>query len=323
MFVYLPHMLPTSISDKRILLSVLNWGMGHVSRSIGLVDQLIQQGNTVVIACDEKQRGIFSQYFDTVEFIEHQGYPFQFGGKGRFGWDLTKDFFSLYRAVSNEPSQVDYFVGKYQIDIVLSDHRYGFRSTKAPSIFITHQVSLPLRWYTVLAGRLHRTWMNKFTHIWVMDTQSNPMAGRLSNPGKLKNAHYIGWYSRFSLYSIPSNKTLANVLVASGPLIYAQQLVDAVTNSWNVNDELLVLCDEAVNVPAEFQKVSGDWRKQDEILLEAQHVISRSGYSTLMDIAELKCKSRLIPTPGQAEQVYLASLHENQKRTIFSELPSL
>ena len=39
---------------------------------------------------------------------------------------------------------------------------------------------------------------------------------------------------------------------------------------------------------------------------EASVVISRCGYSTVMDLASVKTKSILIPTPGQTEQEYLA-----------------
>lgn len=38
---------------------------------------------------------------------------------------------------------------------------------------------------------------------------------------------------------------------------------------------------------------------------KAEWVISRSGYSTVMDIAMLGKKAILVPTPGQPEQEYL------------------
>jgi UDP-N-acetylglucosamine:LPS N-acetylglucosamine transferase len=41
--------------------------------------------------------------------------------------------------------------------------------------------------------------------------------------------------------------------------------------------------------------------------MKAEFIISRSGYSTVMDIAALRKKSILIPTPGQTEQEYLGS----------------
>jgi predicted glycosyltransferase len=39
---------------------------------------------------------------------------------------------------------------------------------------------------------------------------------------------------------------------------------------------------------------------------KADIVVARCGYSTIMDLAVLKKKSILIPTPGQTEQEYLA-----------------
>jgi predicted glycosyltransferase len=43
-----------------------------------------------------------------------------------------------------------------------------------------------------------------------------------------------------------------------------------------------------------------------ELLLQADHITCRSGYSTLMDLVTLGVKAELIPTPGQTEQEYLA-----------------
>ena len=45
-------------------------------------------------------------------------------------------------------------------------------------------------------------------------------------------------------------------------------------------------------------------------LMGAKQIIARSGYSTIMDLAALGLlnRSELIPTPGQPEQEYLATL---------------
>ena len=47
-------------------------------------------------------------------------------------------------------------------------------------------------------------------------------------------------------------------------------------------------------------------RMLSEKINQASFVISRCGYSTVMDLAVLEKKSILIPTPGQTEQEYLA-----------------
>jgi hypothetical protein len=54
--------------------------------------------------------------------------------------------------------------------------------------------------------------------------------------------------------------------------------------------------------------------KDDELasfLLGSKKIISRSGYSTIMDLDALNCldKAEFIPTPGQTEQEYLYSIH--------------
>jgi UDP-N-acetylglucosamine:LPS N-acetylglucosamine transferase len=45
---------------------------------------------------------------------------------------------------------------------------------------------------------------------------------------------------------------------------------------------------------------------------ESEYVISRSGYTTVMDVCKLQKKSILIPTPGQTEQEYLAAHLQKQ-----------
>jgi UDP-N-acetylglucosamine transferase subunit ALG13 len=44
----------------------------------------------------------------------------------------------------------------------------------------------------------------------------------------------------------------------------------------------------------------------EKIILQSKIVISRSGYTSLMDLGKLKKQVILIPTPGQSEQQYLA-----------------
>ena len=42
------------------------------------------------------------------------------------------------------------------------------------------------------------------------------------------------------------------------------------------------------------------------VLLSSEHIVCRSGYSTIMDLQQLNLKATFIPTPGQTEQEYLA-----------------
>ena len=55
----------------------------------------------------------------------------------------------------------------------------------------------------------------------------------------------------------------------------------------------------------------------NEWLLKAKLVLSRPGYSTVMDLAQLGKKAVFVPTPGQTEQEYLAERMKEQKISPF------
>jgi uncharacterized protein (TIGR00661 family) len=57
----------------------------------------------------------------------------------------------------------------------------------------------------------------------------------------------------------------------------------------------------------------------DELQAEvasAELIISRSGYSTVMDLAAMGKKAVFVPTPGQTEQEYLAKLFDGRKQHV-------
>ena len=50
----------------------------------------------------------------------------------------------------------------------------------------------------------------------------------------------------------------------------------------------------------------------EKTINESELILSRSGYTTIMDLAELEKKAFFIPTPGQFEQEYLAKYLEEK-----------
>ncbi len=292
---------PADISNQRILISVLNWGMGHVARSIGLIHLLIQNENKIFIAGDDKQLSIFKEYFPDCVFIQHDAYPFKFKGKGNFALDLILQSKNLFTRMKREKKEVENYVRIHRIDMVLSDHRYGFIHSTIPTVFITHQLNLPLKWYQKGAQRLHLKMMQSFSYIWVMDDEKHSFAGKLSENLYGLDVIYIGPFSRFTMYQLEKRKKDKIVFIASGPTVYAEQFEDDRFAREAMNDSILLSTNN---------KDFPTWKEKDEIILSAKKIISRSGYSTIMDAHFLKCETDLYPTKGQAEQEYLASLHQ-------------
>jgi predicted glycosyltransferase len=306
-------MLPDEIRNKRILLSPLNWGMGHVARCIPLIDLLLKNKNEVFVAADKNQQHILKDYFPDLIYIDHEGYPFRFGSKGNFNADLLMQFLPLKKRLKNELKDVDRIVDEHSIDIVISDHRYGFRSKKVHSICLTHQLNLPIRWYEGWVQRTHTSYLSQFDEIWVPDFENSELSGELSRNKSGMKVSYIGSLSRFSLYNLPKEKDLDNVIIVSGPEVYARQFILEQLKVHKENVGLVYLIAPTSILPTETNsniqfQASDDWKKCDALILRAKKITSRSGYSTLMDLSVLKTPFSISPTPGQREQEFLFNL---------------
>lgn len=290
-----------SIKNQRILLSFLSWGKGHLSRCIDVCRKLALQNNTIIVACTGEDFEILRQYIPSAIHVPFVDYPFTFSGKGNFTNDLWKSRKALTEFIKREHNEVEQLVKIHDIDLVISDHRYGFRSKSVTSIFITHQVKLALKWWQFPAQIIHKRWMKQFSFIWIMDDEQNSLAGKLSKKGKLKNTFYIGHFSRFEEKN--EGKTI-ELGVCNGPYPYNLQLLEKLVQ----NPDIDVIIS---SIPHQDKRViqPTDWEKTDELFYRAKKIHSYCGYSTLMDLKRLKCNGALIPTLGQTEQEYLYKLH--------------
>jgi len=300
------------VFDQTILYACNDWGLGHIARSIPIIEQLVSQNNTIYFAGNKKQNAIVLEYFPTIQYVSLDGYNFRFSGSGKWSFEMASNFFRLKRKMYDEFEFVKTFCQKYPISLVISDHRYAFRKRDIPSIFITHQVTLPLKGLQKTANYWHIKQLKKFTAIWVLDDEKHTYAGTLSVSSITLPIYYIGIQSRFS--SIRKPKEDFVLAVISGPEPYASQLfMEIVQFASNTNQPIKCICSEKyklVDFPSNLEVLDGlSWKEMDVLFYRCDSIISRSGYTTIMDVIRLGKKAMFIPTPGQLEQVYLAELH--------------
>ncbi|MNJ82678.1 hypothetical protein D3C87_00820 [compost metagenome] len=297
--------VPAELSQERILFACLDWGSGHVARSISLLQQLLRQGNQLFIYCTPAQKALFESYEIVADYILTEGFRFRFTGDGNFTSEMRRNAFRFFTHIRQERIQAEKLVEEYRISIVLSDHCYGFRSGKAASFFITHQVSLPPKagWF---AQRIHRKWMNQFDGVWIMDDPDKRLGGSLSESNE--KSVYIGFYSRFEEQeiSVVPNKIVG---IVSGPEPYSEQLFHWIIEKYG-NENLILIAPKVYAKTPENVRLINDWLLADQEIASAEIIVSRNGYSTLMDLQFLNKKAVLISTPGQLEQEYLAEIHE-------------
>ena len=312
-----------NIKQKRILFSPLNWGLGHVTRSIPVIKKLVKN-NEVIICCDEAQEKFYREYFKDIWYIPHKGYPFSFTGSGNWTKEMLQNFKQLRKFKKAEQIQTEKWVKEFKIDIVISDQRYGFYSKKVKSIFITHQVNLPLKFGLLHPGQwLNKFNINNFNEVWIPDFENYALSGKMSKVRR-KKYHFIGPQTRFSSKKKKKDKKYKFLCIISGPNPYAQKLYDELVEQLSERKEksLMVVPDyvDTGKIPIEgnLTYVTSPTLKAFESLFDcSEYVVSRAGYSTLMDLQVTKNKAILIPTPGQHEQVYLAELHKEHKDWVF------
>ena len=129
-------MIPQKISDKRILISSLNWGMGHVARCIPLINKLKNNNNKIWIAASLSQQNVFKAYFPELHYLPLLDYPFKFSEKRSFVKSMIISAISLYSRLIKEKRKVDEWQRLHNFDFIITDQRYSFRSPNCISIFL-------------------------------------------------------------------------------------------------------------------------------------------------------------------------------------------
>lgn len=302
----------TDVFGQTILFACNDWGFGHVARSIPIIEQLVTQNNTMYFAGNKKQNAIIEEYFPSIHFVTLDGYDFRFSGSGKWSYEMATNFFRFKHLISNEFDFVNSFCLSNPITLIISDHRYGFRNHKIPSIFITHQVTLPLEGIQKIANYWHVKQLSKFTSIWVLDDEKHTFAGKMSTSTIILPLYYIGIQSRFLPGIYPTEEYV--LAVVSGPSPYAEQLFhQIITFAKSTHSNVKCICPEkyrGVNLPLNLQVYNSlTWKEMDHLFYACVSIISRSGYTTIMDAKRLNKNVIFFPTPGQLEQIYLAELH--------------
>lgn len=312
-------------SKKRVFLAPLDWGLGHVTRCVALAKILYDENYEVYWGLSNSlAKKLVSQYFPKAIILEINSYNVEYAKKGKnFLRKLMWQFPKIIQAVQKEHHYLKKWHEKYEFDLVISDNRYGLYHSDIKTIFLTHQV-YPLsgknQFLDVIVAYLHQQWLKRYAQIWKFDDPDGQLAGKLS--WAQKDAYpAIGIASQLSLvedstkYVPPPFKEKPHLLILlSGPEPQRSLLEQAILKEMDsLSSYQITLVRGTDRFSLKFSSTSSlniiDFTTADQLyklIQSAELVISRSGYSTLMDMVILNKRMLLIPTPGQTEQIYLA-----------------
>ena len=303
----------------KTLFCVLNWGLGHASRSSVLIQRLIQEGHDVTIASDGVALDHLKKRFPNQSFLELPPYNVRYASNSMI-INMVFQARKILRAIKHEHSVLTAFCKEHKIEQIISDNRYGCYHHELPSYFLSHQLRPIVPAPKFIAQLLYKKldhYMAPFTSLWVPD-HAPPLnlSGQLS--AYPRDVVYKGFLSDLATYKLPKEQRSYCYdigIMLSGPEPMRSHLEERLTSLLEPLEHLQFFLvrglpnddTSSLDLPPHihvFNHLYGQELAQK--LNGCKALICRSGYSTLMDLLCLDIDAIVIPTPGQTEQVYLA-----------------
>ena len=299
---------------KNILVAPLNWGLGHATRCIPIIQNLEKAGFRPIIASDGIALQLLKLEFPHLPFLELPSYSIKYPKKGKnFRWKMVSNLPNMILAVAKERKLVKKWVDEYQLSGIISDNRLGVFNKTVPSVFMTHQLNVLTGSTTYFSTKIHQEFIDKFTECWVPDVnEEQNLSGKLGHLDFIDSRiKYIGPLSRFR--KMDSEIKYDLLVLLSGPepqrTFLEEKLISELKNYAGkvvfvkgiVKEKQEVLQSENILFYNFMQSA-----ELEKTFNESELILCRSGYTTVMDLAKLGKKAFFIPTPGQFEQEYLA-----------------
>lgn len=307
------------IYKKTILVAPLNWGFGHATRCIPIINALIENDFKVLIGSDGDALRLLKQEFPKLNTIVLPSYKINYPENGKhFKKNMLLKLPQIYKAVKKEKKIINKLIKEKSIDGIISDNRLGVRNKNVTSVYLTHQLTVLSNSTTWISSSIHQYFIKKFDECWVPDYKDNPtLSGKLGRSTKLKNLiTYINPLSRMRSYKTVIENDI--LIILSGPepqrTLLEKLLLDKFIDS---NKRVLIVCGVIEDQQCFYNigsiKLVNYLTTIDleNAINRSKLIICRSGYTSIMDLSLLNKKTFFIPTPGQFEQEYLAKrLHQ-------------
>ncbi|KAA0005321.1 MAG: glycosyltransferase [Thermoplasmata archaeon] len=316
----------------KVIYAVCSWGLGHATRSLPVVRRLLSEGNDLTVISNGRSLELLKKELgESVEaYVDIPDYPMllsensrQFMAKSMVYWPM------FIRRIEKGLARVTKMLRNERYDVIVSDARYDVYSKRVPSFFISHQMRImnPLRIKMFERGSelFNLFFFKRFAGVIVPDyADEDNLSGELShNLYRIDESklYYVGVLSDFKKKNL--RKDIDCLVSITGPEPQRSLLEKKLLSQIRGLDGKIVVTlgkTEKKDVVKKGDVEVYSFMTKDEredVLNRAKLVVSRSGYSTILDLAVIGVKALMIPTPGQIEQEYLGSYH-NQRGTFYS-----
>lgn len=308
------------LSGKTILIAPIDWGWGHATRCAGLI-RTLSENNRVIIGTTEKNAAFFSAGFPAHSQVSLPSYGIRYSARLPLWFKLLLQAPRIFRVIRRERDGLGAILRQHQVDVVISDNRFGLGHKDIHSIFLSHQLNLKAPLLAGLVNLINRRYIHTYHEVWVPDHQesSRRLSGALSDPAAIRiPVRYIGPLTALSPVKDPGPSSRFDYLLLLSGVEPQRRILESLllARFRNTSCRVALVRGSAEKLEiAEtgtlrvFDFLQGDPLR--DLILASEVIICRSGYSSLMDMHVLgKERLILIPTPGQSEQEYLAAYWE-------------
>ena len=320
----------------KVLVAPLNWGLGHAARCVPLIERYLETGDEVVLGGDGESLLLLRRHFPHLRVLPLGALTLRYSSGDSQVGAMLKGLPQILRSAIKDHRLLRQRLAFEHFDLVVSDNRFGLFWSDTRCVYITHQLHIPLprayRWLEPCVSALHGLIYRQYDEVWVPDyaDMEQCLSGKLGHPHKVYTPHvvYINPLSRFARIKtsvnteeINTNSTYDVVAVLSGLEPQRSLLEEEVIRRYqHTNKRVLIVEGILHKPPTVIQKDAitivpyMDDSVLAKVLLAANKIIARAGYSTIMDFATLDVlhKAELIATPGQPEQMYLQDFVHNR-----------
>ncbi|MDR2963359.1 MAG: hypothetical protein LBU90_06995 [Bacteroidales bacterium] len=305
------------IENSTVIVAPLDWGLGHASRCIPIIKTLLAHNNRCIIASSGRALALLRLEVPALEYEELPAYNI------RYGRNTFSTFFKLLAQIpkalkikQKEQNIANTLVQKYHANYIISDNRFGMYSPLCTSIFVTHQIRirlpLLLQAFEYLFFMANKRMIAHFNECWIPDYEgSQNLSGILSHSWKIPNTYYIGMLSARERVNVSKNYDIVCILSGPEPQrgLFETALLEILPQLPYTSCVVQGIVSEEHTTThtgnCEIRPFSTN-KDINQLLCSAKIIVSRAGYSSLMDYEKLHLRAILVPTPGQSEQKYLS-----------------
>jgi len=312
-----------------VFVSPLSWGLGHATRDIPIIEELLDQGHNVTVGSSGNALALLQRECPQCDFLPFKDYPAPYSSSSFFLTAFAAGLPALLRAIRLEKKRFDEILAGNRFDLIISDNRMGVYSERIPSYFISHQLrySMPRPLYPLelLTMPFNSLFHRCFTGLIIPDI--SPCGGAKNLSGKLcrsriKSTILRSYYAGIltSTRKMNLKEDLDYLAIVSGPEPQRSALEKIILGQiQKLPGEKAVLLGSPRQERHEMLDASTmvhsyvSAEEKARLMNRARFIISRSGYTTMMEMAELDKKHALLtPTPGQTEQEYLSRYYARE-----------